>query len=268
MDNCVPNSFVALEKKFLAAGGGCNSDGMAWRRYHIPITEEWITLGDSCGHDLRQADVITFAMPPIVATQFPTSVSLVAAPVAKGLHIKTAIAADYLEQDTITVHQRPELVYPLHHKPNGLPYGAFVDDKLVRERGLRVVSHFELFPYTDEKAMELLSTQWKHHNPVNWYWTTVEKCYTLMSVERIHHGIPVWASNDVDPSDNCDLNLRLTATTVARNISQSSKLYLELESFSRKLWLPLNNHWHLTRTTTQFTISTLNLKISVCLRFR
>ena len=82
---------------------------MAWRRYHIPIAEEWNALGDLCGYDLRQADVITFAMPPIVVTKFPTHVSIVAAPVAKGLRSKTTIAAGYHEQDTITVHQRPEL---------------------------------------------------------------------------------------------------------------------------------------------------------------
>ena len=39
MNKCVPNGFVALEKKILTADGGCNFDGMAWRRYHIPIDE-------------------------------------------------------------------------------------------------------------------------------------------------------------------------------------------------------------------------------------
>ena len=39
MDNCVPNRFVAFEKKSLTADGGCNSDGITWRRYHIPIDE-------------------------------------------------------------------------------------------------------------------------------------------------------------------------------------------------------------------------------------
>ena len=74
---------------------------MAWRRYHIPIDDEWIALGDEHGFDLRQADVITFAMPPIVATKFPTPVSIIAAPVAKGLLISTNIAAGYHEQDSI-----------------------------------------------------------------------------------------------------------------------------------------------------------------------
>jgi hypothetical protein len=83
--NCVPNSFVALEKKILTADGGCNFDGMAWRRYHIPIDESWIALGHAHGYDLRQFDVITFAMPPVVASTFPTPVSIVAAPVAKGI---------------------------------------------------------------------------------------------------------------------------------------------------------------------------------------
>jgi hypothetical protein len=39
-DKCAPNSFVKLEKKIVTADGGCNSDGMAWRRYHIPVTDE------------------------------------------------------------------------------------------------------------------------------------------------------------------------------------------------------------------------------------
>ena len=95
LDSCVPNSFMKLVKKIITTDGGYNSDGMAWRRYHIPITKEWIAFGDLYGYDLRQADVITFAMPPIVATKFPTPVSIVAAPVAKGLHIKTIIAAGY-----------------------------------------------------------------------------------------------------------------------------------------------------------------------------
>ena len=33
LEHCVPNSFVKLEKKIVTADGGCNSDGMAWRRY-------------------------------------------------------------------------------------------------------------------------------------------------------------------------------------------------------------------------------------------
>ena len=95
LEHCVPDSFVKLEKKIVTADGGCNSDGMAWRRYHIPINDEWIAQGDEHGCDLRQADVITFAMPPIVATKFLTPVSIIAAPVAKGLFISTNIAAFY-----------------------------------------------------------------------------------------------------------------------------------------------------------------------------
>ena len=45
------------------------------------------------------------------------------------------------------LHRRPDLACPLHHKANGLPYAAFADDKLVRERGLRMVPHFDLLPY-------------------------------------------------------------------------------------------------------------------------
>ena len=92
-------------------------------------------------------------MPPIVATKFPAPVSIVAAPVAKGLFISTNIAAGYHEQDSIMLHRRPDLAYPLHHKANGLPYAAFVDDKRVRERGLRMVPHPDLLPCSDEKAI-------------------------------------------------------------------------------------------------------------------
>ena len=194
LDHCVPNSFVKLEKKIVTADGGCNSDGIAWRCYHIPINDEWIALGDEYGIDLRQADVITFAMPPIVATKFQTPVSIVAAPVAKGLLISTNIAAGYHEQDSIMLHRRPDLAYPLHHKANGLPYAAFVDDKLVRERGLRMVSLSDLLPYSDEKAMKMLSTQWKYHDPSGTYWTTVEKCYTSMAVGHVHRNV-----SHVDP---------------------------------------------------------------------
>ena len=195
LKHCVPHSFVKLEKKIVTADGGCNSDGMAWRRYHVPINDAWIALGDEYGVDLRQANVITFAMPTIVATKFPAPVSIVAAPVAKGLFISTNIAAGYHEQDSIMLHRRPDLVYLLHHKANGLPYAAFVDDKLVRERGLRMVSHFDLRRYSDEKAMKLLSTQWKYHDPANTYWTTVEECYTLMAVGHVHRNIPKHAED-------------------------------------------------------------------------
>ena len=164
---------------------------MAWRRYHIPITEEWIALGDLHGYDLRQADVITFAMASIVTTKFPTHVSIIAAPVAKGLFIGTTVAAGYHEQGTITLRQRPDLVYPLHHKANGLPYTVFVDDKLVRENGLRMISHSDLLPYSDGKAMKMLPTQWKYHDPTNSYWTKVEEFYTLIPVGRIHRGVPM-----------------------------------------------------------------------------
>ena len=136
MDNCVPNSFVALEKKIITADGGCNSDGMAWRRYYIPIDESWIALGNEYGYDLRQFDVVTFAMPPVVVTKLPTPVSIIAAPVAKGILIKTTIEAGYHEDDITTLRQHLTLIHKLRHKANGLPYGAFVDDHTVRQRGL------------------------------------------------------------------------------------------------------------------------------------
>ena len=34
LDSCAPNSFVELVKKVVSTDGACNSDGMAWRRYH------------------------------------------------------------------------------------------------------------------------------------------------------------------------------------------------------------------------------------------
>jgi hypothetical protein len=47
-----------------------------------------IALGDAYGYNLHQFDVLTFAMPPFVASIFPTPVSVVAVPVAKGILIK------------------------------------------------------------------------------------------------------------------------------------------------------------------------------------
>ena len=96
------------------------------------------------------------------------------------------------------LHRRPDLAYPLHHTANGFPYAAFVDDKLVRESGLRMVPHFDVLPYSDEKAMEMLSTQWKYHDPAGTYWTTVEECYTLMAVGHVHRNVPATTTN-VDP---------------------------------------------------------------------
>ena len=115
LNHCVLTSFVELVKNVVTANGGCNSDGMAWRRFHVPITDEWIALGDACNVDLRQADVITFAMPTIIVTQFSTPVSIVAAPVAKGILIGTNIAASFQEQDSIVLHQQPTLEYSLHN---------------------------------------------------------------------------------------------------------------------------------------------------------
>jgi hypothetical protein len=60
---------------------------MAWRRYHIPINGEWIALGDAYGHDLRQFDVITFAMPLVVASKFPNTGIGFALPVTKGIFL-------------------------------------------------------------------------------------------------------------------------------------------------------------------------------------
>ena len=56
--------------------------------------------------------------------------------------------------------------------------------------------------------MKMLSTQWKYHDPAGSYWTTVEECYTLMAVGRIHHGVPMWSSSDSDnPLGSFDLKL-------------------------------------------------------------
>ena len=189
LNHCVSTSFVELVKKIVTANGGCNSDGMAWRRFHIPITDEWIALGDACNVDLRQADVITFAMPTIVATQFSTPVSIVAAPVAKGLLIGTNIAASFHEQDSIVLHQQPNLAYSLHNQANGIPYVALIDDKIVQARKLRMISHVDLTPYTDEKAMKTLSNQWKFHDPTGVYWPVVLECYTLLIIGSVPRNI-------------------------------------------------------------------------------
>ena len=151
MANCDPSSFVVLKRKILTADGGCYSDGMAWRRYHISVDKYMIALGDAYGHHLRQFDVLTFAMPPFVASKFPTAVSVVAVPVAKGIPLKTTIEAGYTDDDTITLRQHPELIYKLHHNVNGLPYVALVDDNTVRQHGLRVGSPFGLLPCTTTK---------------------------------------------------------------------------------------------------------------------
>ena len=92
-------------------------------------------------------------MPPVVATKCPTPVSIIAAPVAKGILIKTTIEASYHEDDTMTLRQHPTLIHKLRHKVNGLPYGAFVDDHTVRQRKPRMLPYFDLREYTDDKAI-------------------------------------------------------------------------------------------------------------------
>jgi hypothetical protein len=73
MANCDPKNVVALKRKILTADGGCYSDGMTWRRYHIPVDKYMIALGDAYGHNPRQFDVLTFAMPPFVASKIQNS---------------------------------------------------------------------------------------------------------------------------------------------------------------------------------------------------
>ena len=189
LNHCVLTSFVELVKNVVTANGGCNSDGMAWRRFHIPIDDKWIALGDACNVDLRQADVITFAMPTIVVTQFSTPVSIVAAPVAKGLLIGTNIAASFHEQDSIVLHQQPTLEYSLHNQANGIPVVALIADEIVQARKLRMISHVDLAPYTDEKAMQTLSNQWSFHDPTSVYWPFVLECYNLLIIGRIPRNI-------------------------------------------------------------------------------
>ena len=55
----------------------------------------------------------------------------------------------------------------------------FIGDKIVQERKLRMISHVDLTPYTDEKAMKILSNQWKFHDSTGTYWPAVLECYTL-----------------------------------------------------------------------------------------
>ena len=84
-----------------------------------------------------------------------------------------------------------------------------------------------MLPYSDEKAMGLLSTQWKYHDPANSYWTTVEECYTLMSVGCIHRDVPIWVSNDADSLDDCDLKL------TAHSNDGRKEYFTELKAASR-----------------------------------
>ena len=129
--------------------------------------------------------------------QLQYRLSLLLSPRLK-LKIKTIIEAGCHEDDTITQRQQSELIQKLHRKVNGLPYAAFVDDDTVRQRGLRMVSHFDLLPYTDDKAMKMLSAQWKYHDPGNTYWTTVEECFALMTVGRVHRSVPTLTPTDDD----------------------------------------------------------------------
>ena len=48
-----------------------------------------------------------------------------------------------------------------------------------------MISHFDLLPYFDDKAMKMLSIQWKYHDPAGAYWTTVNECFTLMTVGNV-----------------------------------------------------------------------------------
>ena len=189
LNHCVLTSFVELVKNVVTASGSCNSDGMAWRRFHIAITDEWIALGDACNVDLRQADVITFAMPTIIVTQFSTPVSIVAAPVAKGILIGTNIAASFQEQDSIVLHQQPTLEYALLNQTNGIPVISVIDDKIVQARKLRMMSHDDLKPYTDDKMMKTLSNEWKFHDPTSVHWPFVLQCYTTMIIGNVPRSI-------------------------------------------------------------------------------
>ena len=189
LNHCVLTSFVELVKNVVTASGSCNSDGMAWRRFHIAITDEWIALGDAYNVDLRQADVITFAMPTIIVTQFSTPVSIVAAPVAKGILIGTNIAASFQEQDSIVLHQQPTLEYALLNQTNGIPVISVIDDKFVQARKLRMVSHDDLKPYTDDKMMKTLSNEWEFHDPTSVHWPFVLQCYTTMIIGNVPRSI-------------------------------------------------------------------------------
>ena len=155
LNHCVLTSFVELVKNVFTASGSCKSDGMAWRRLHIPITDKWIALADACNVDLSQADVITFAMPTIVVTEFSTTVSIVAAPVAKGILIGTNLAASYQEQDSIVLHKQPTLEHALLNQANGIPVLSVIDDNVVQSRKLRCVSHVDFKPYTDDAMMKV-----------------------------------------------------------------------------------------------------------------
>ena len=70
--------------------------------------------------------------------------------------------------------------------------------KIVQERKLRMVSHVDLTTYSDEKAMKILSNQWKCHDPTGTYWPAVQECYTLMTVGNVPRNIPA-TTTDVDP---------------------------------------------------------------------
>ena len=64
-----------------------------------------------------------------------------------------------------------------------------------------MISHFDVLPYSDDKTMKMLSIQWKYHDPAGAYWTTVNECFTLMTVGNV----PRTLSSHVDqaaPSAN------------------------------------------------------------------
>ena len=65
-----------------------------------------------------------------------------------------------------------------------------------------MISHFDLLPYTDDKAMKMLSTQWKYHDPAGIYWTIVNECFTLMTVGNV----PRTLSSRVDTDTTVDVN--------------------------------------------------------------
>ena len=52
-----------------------------------------------------------------------------------------------------------------------------------------MISHVDLTPYTDEKAMQTLSNEWKFHDPTSVYWPVVLECYTLLIIGSIPRNI-------------------------------------------------------------------------------
>ena len=181
MRHCIDGTFMELSIKpaIRQASTSTVGDGLALRRYNIPIESERKTC-------------LTFIGSPMIVSSFTDAISIVS--MDELAHIRVLLKGNLPPQlpNIVAVDENgEERTVPLQKTPTGMPYFISVPDNIIESEGwTRLDTNFR--PYTDSFAIEqllshktgLLSSNLMSNNLKLAYIDCLDRCLVSFEMQR------------------------------------------------------------------------------------